>query len=91
MAEVCAEKYWLTTCPGRVSRSTDPLNMTLIVLQGFPDFHFDSFYPQNLVQNPQKLGQGSIIKFKINFVYLWLWILIYFGLKAKNYQYLGNS
>ena len=57
----------------------------------FPDSHFGSFYPQNFVLDPQKswvMGKGPgwciYDQSKINFIYLWLCILIY--LKGKDYQ-----
>ena len=62
----------------------------------FPDSHFGSFYPKNLVLDSQKLEarvfsdayliNPKLIKFIYGFV-----IKRICDLEGKNYQYLGNS
>ena len=62
----------------------------------FPDSHFGSFYPQDLVLDPQKLGarvlsNAHMINPKL---YLFIYGFVFWciaGLKGKNYQYFGSS
>ena len=51
-----------------------------ILYMVFPDTQFGSFYPQNLVPDPQKL-----------FIYLWIHICLDFWFKGKYYRYFGSS
>ena len=53
-----------------------------------PDSHFGSFYPQNLVLDPQKVrdkGPEQCIydQSKMIFIYLWICILMYFWFKRQ--------
>ena len=65
------------------------------VVRIFPDSHFGSFYPQNLVWDSQKLGERVLsyvyrIKSKIYFIYLWLCILIYLWSKGQDLSIFGQ-
>ena len=61
----------------------------------FPDSHFGSFDPQNLVPDPQKLGARALSDACIINPELYLFIYGFVfscisGLKGKNYQYFGS-
>ena len=64
---------------------------------GFPpDSHFVSFYPQNLITDPQKVRARDLSnEYMINpKLYLFIYGFIFgciSGLKGKNYQYFGSS
>ena len=48
----------------------------VIIIKVLPDLHFGSFYPKNLVPDPQKLGARILrYAYMIN-VKLYLWICI---------------
>ena len=61
---------------------------SLTVFEVFPASHFGSFYPQNLVSDPQKLGarvrsDAYYGQSKIIFIYLWILILMYFWFERQ--------